>query len=256
MPHVEVNGEQLFYTVSRAAASAPAMVLVHGAGGTHLHWSAGLRRLSGVSVYAIDLPGHGRSAGEGCDTVAGYAEAVAAFLRAVGVERAIVTGHSMGGAVAQTMALDFTACVAGLVLVGTGGRLRVAPTILEGIRADFAKSVELITRFAWSPETPPRLTELGRQALVETGPDVLSGDFCACDRFDVMERLGEIKVPTLIVTGTADQLTPVKYARFLAESIPGARLTTVEGAGHMVMLERPAEVETAVQEFLRDTEGD
>ncbi len=256
MPHIEIKGEQLFYTLSQAAQGPPAMVLVHGAGGTHLHWPGELRRLSGVSVYALDLPGHGRSGGKGRDTIVGYAETVAAFLRAVGVGRAIVTGHSMGGAVAQTMALDFSDRVTGLILVGTGGRLRVAPAILERVQTDFAKSVELITRFAWSPDAPPRLSELGRQALLETGPDVLLGDFAACNRFDVMERLAEIQVPTLAVTGTADQLTPVKYARFLAESIPGARLTTIEGAGHMVMLERPTEVERAVRKFLRDTRGD
>ena len=160
----------------------------------------------------------------------------------------------MGGAIAMTLALDFD-CVAGLVLVGTGARLRVAPAILDGIRDDFAGSVELVTRFAWSPEAPPRLTELGRQALLETGPDVLWGDFTACDRFDVMERLGEIEVPTLVITGTADRLTPVKYARFLTESVAGACLVTVDGAGHMVMLEQPVEVEKAVREFLENVKS-
>lgn len=251
MPYAETVRGDLFYTLSPGPTGAPAMVLVHGAGGTHLHWPAELRRLSGATVYALDLPGHGRSKGEGCEVIKDYAEAVAAFIRAVQVEQAIVTGHSMGGAIAMTLALDFD-CVAGLVLVGTGARLRVAPAILDGIRNDFAKSVELVTRFAWSPEAPSRLTELGRQALLETGPDVLLGDFTACDRFDVMERLGEIQVPTLVISGSVDHLTPIKYARFLAESISGARLTIVDGAGHMVMLEQSAKVEKAVRKFLED----
>ena len=256
MPYAETAKGDLFYTLSRGPADAPTIVSLHGAGGTHLHWPAELRQLPGATVYTLDLPGHGRSRGAGCDTIVCYAEIVAAFLRVVGIGQAIVLGHSMGGAIAQTMALDFANCVAGLVLVGTGARLRVAPAILEGIRDDFAGSVELITRFAWSPGAPQRLVELGWQALLETSPDVLWGDFTACDRFDVMERLGEIQVPTLIVTGTADRLTPIKYARFLVESISGARLATVEGAGHMVMLERPAEVEKAVREFLGDVKGD
>ena len=128
--------------------------------------------------------------------------------------------------------------------------MRVAPAILEGIRSDFEGAVDLITRFAWSPEIAPTLAKLGQQTLLETGPQVLLDDFTACDRFDVMGRLGELEAATLVITGSADRLTPVKYARFLAERIPGARCVTIEGAGHMVMLEQPAETAEAVREFL------
>jgi len=250
MPYAETARGDLFYTLSRGPADGPTLVLVHGAGGTRLHWPAELRRLPRATVYTIDLPSHGRSGGQGCDTIEGYAEAVTAFLHAVGIEQAVIVGHSMGSAIAQTLGLDFASRVAGLVLVAAGARLRVAPAILEGIRSDFGRSVELITRFAWSSEIPPALTELGRQALLETGPDVLLGDFTACNRFDVMKRLEEIKASTLVIAGSADQLTPVKYARFLAEHISGARCVIIEGAGHMVMLERPAKTAKAMQEFL------
>ena len=248
-----MEDRELFYTLSRGPADVPTLVLVHGAGGSRLHWPAELRRLPGATVYTLDLPGHGRSEGDGYDVINDYANVVATFLQTAGIERAIFVGHSMGGAIAQTLALDLADRVAGLVLVATGARLRVASAILEGIHSDFERSVELITRFAWSPDAPPTLTQLGRQSLLETNPDVLLGDFMACNRFDVMERLGEIEIPTLIIVGSADQLTPVKYARFLVEHIPDARLVVIEDAGHMVMLELPTEVEKAVQEFLKDT---
>jgi pimeloyl-ACP methyl ester carboxylesterase len=251
MPHVETEQGKLFYTLSRAAAGCPTLVLIHGAGGTHLHWPVELRRLAGASVYALDLPGHGRSTGQGCDTIKGYAQAVAAFLRAVNTGPVIIAGHSMGGAIAMTLALDFD--VIGAVLVGTGARLRVAPAILEGIQSNFERSVEIITRFAWSQGASPRLTELGKQALLDTGPDVLLGDFSACDRFDVMERLEQVQVPTLVISSSADQLTPVKYGRFLAEHIPNAHLVIIENAGHMVMLEQPNKVAEAVREFLEES---
>jgi len=257
-PDAEVAGGDLFYTVSRGAADDPTLVLVHGAGGNRLHWPGELRRLPGATVYTLDLPGHGRSGGRGCDIIEGYAKAIIEFLDTLGIGRAVIAGHSMGGAIALTLALDFAdpsassgqARVAGLVLVATGARLRVVTAILEGIHSDFEGSIELITRFAWSSEAPTALTELGRQALLETGPDVLSGDFTACDRFNVMKQLGEIGTPTLVIAGTADQLTPPKYAHFLTEHIPNAQLMLVEGAGHMVMLERPAEAAKAVREFL------
>jgi pimeloyl-ACP methyl ester carboxylesterase len=250
MPHVGTVRGDVFYALSQGPADSPVLVLLHGAGGSHLHWPGELRRLPGAMVYALDLPGHGRSSGKGCDTIGGYAEAVVAFLDAAGIEQAVFVGHSMGGAIAQTLALDFADRVTGLVLVGTGARLRVAPAILEGVRSNFEQTVELITRFAWSPEAPPTLTELGQKMLLETDPDVVWGDFAACDRFDVIKQLGEIRAPTLVVAGSADQLTPVKYACFLAERISEARCVIVEGAGHMVMLERPRAVMQAVQEFL------
>lgn len=255
MPYAETARGDMFYTLSQGPTDSPALVLVHGAGGSRLHWPGELRRLPGATVYTLDLPGHGRSGGQGCDTIKGYAEIVAGFLQAVGVEQVIVVGHSMGGAIAMTLALDFAGLAAGLALVGTGARLRVAPAILEGIRDNFEGSVELITRFAWSPQASPTLTQLGQQALLETGPDVLLGDFIACDRFDVMERLGEIEIPTMVIAGSADQLTPAKYARFLVERISGASLVTIEGAGHMIMLEQAAEIGKTVTEFLKDVES-
>lgn len=250
MPHTETARGTIFYTLSQGPAECPTLLLIHGAGGSRLHWPAELRRLPGAAVYTLDLPGHGRSEGDGCDTITDYAKAVVGFLDAVNVERAIVVGHSMGGAIAQTLALDYAARVAGLALVGSGARLRVAPAIIEGIQNDLEGSAGLITQFAWSPDAPSALTELGRQTILETGPDVLWGDFVACDRFDVMERLAEITAPTLVIAGAADQLTPPKYARFLIERIPQAQLVLIEGAGHMVMLERPVKVAKAVNGFL------
>lgn len=252
MPYVQAQGKKVFCAAHRGGKDGPTLTLIHGAGGSHLHWPTQLRRLPGATVYTLDLPGHGRSEGRGCDTIAGYAQTVVAFHDALGSEQAIIVGHSMGGAIAQTLALDYPDRVTGLVLVATGARLRVAPAILEGIRNDLAGTADLITRFAWSPEAPPTLTQLGKEALLKTGAAVLLRDFVACDNFDVMERLEDIQAPTLVVAGTVDQLTPLKYAHFLAQRIPAARLAVIEKAGHMVMLERPAEVGKAVQGFLEE----
>lgn len=250
MPYAETARGNLFYTLSQGTADSPTLLLIHGAGGSRLHWPAELRRLPQATVYTLDLPGHGRSEGPGCDTIQGYTEKVVAFLDAVGIERAVLVGHSMGGAIAQTLALDFAGRIAGLVLVATGARLRVAPAVLEGIQSNFEGAAELVTHFAWGAGASPALLELGRQAILKAGPGVLLGDFTACDNFDVMKRLEEIRIPALVISGSADQLTPSKYARYLAEHIPSARLALIEDAGHMVMLERPAETAQAVREFL------
>jgi pimeloyl-ACP methyl ester carboxylesterase len=148
------------------------------------------------------------------------------------------------------MTLSHPKRIQGLVLVGSGARLRVAPAILQGILEDFEGAVELIGSYAYGPDAPQELKQQGQKLMSKTLPGVIHGDLLACHAFDAMDRLDEIPVPTLIVTGAVDRLTPVKYANFLAQKIAGAKLLLVENAGHMVMLERPQEVGAAVARFV------
>jgi len=253
MAYIPVHGERIFY-IQRAPATThlPPVVLIHGAGGTHRHWLPQVKAIGQITrVCALDLPGHGRSEGRGRDTIAGYVEAIRGLLDALGLEKAIIGGHSMGGAIAQTFALTCPDGCAGLILTGTGARLRVLPAILDGLLNDFEATVGLVGEYAYGPDTPPELLRLARQEMLCNDPQVFHDDFLACDNFDVMDRLGEITAPTLILCGTADKLTPLKYSQYLHERIAGSTLTFIEGAGHMVMLERPAEMNQAITRFLQ-----
>ncbi|MBC7233121.1 MAG: alpha/beta fold hydrolase [Chloroflexi bacterium] len=251
MPYIMVGEERIFYTYHRGAdPQSPAMLLVHGAGGNHQYWGFAIRHLKEAAVYALDLPGHGRSNGSGRANIADYADFLARFMDALGLVKAIVAGHSMGGAIAMTMALRHPDRVAGLVLVGTGARLRVLPAILEGTLHDFERTIAMICEYAYSPNAPEELVHQGQRQMLRVAPQVIHGDFAACNAFDVMERLGEIHCPTLIICGSEDKLTPPKYAAFLAEHIAGAELTLIEGAGHMVMMEKPDLVASAIASAL------
>lgn len=254
MPVVELpGGERVFFARHRpqkTASAAPAVICLHGAGGSHLNWPPEIRRLPGAETFVLDLPGHGRSSGAGCQTIDAYAAGVIATLEALNLPRAVVLGHSMGGAVALQTALSHPERVQGLVLVGTGARLRVAPAILEGLLEAPERAIALIAEWAFATDAPAELKRAGEQVMAQTPPAVLHGDMIACDGFDVTGRLGEIAAPTLVITGTADRLTPLKYAQFLAREIPGAELHPVENAGHMVMLERPQTVGEAVARFV------
>src|SRR3989304_3822593 len=161
MPFIQVHDEELFYAETHSPNSGLTMVLVHGAGENHLMWPAQLRRVEGVTVHAVDLPGHGKSGGHGRASVADYVEVVRGFLDGLGVERAIITGHSMGGAIAQLFALTYPARAGGLVLGATGAKLRVAPQILSGILTDPEATLDLVTRFAWGPNAPEHMVPLG-----------------------------------------------------------------------------------------------
>jgi pimeloyl-ACP methyl ester carboxylesterase len=244
----------LFHLDTGASASGPPVVLVHGAGGTHLHWPEEVRALPGRRVVTLDLPGHGRSAGPAPRTLAGFAESVVGLLDALAIDAAVIGGHSMGGAIALTLALDAKARVAGLVLVSTGAKLRVAPIILQLTNdpSTLRSAADAITESSFGSAASPAARRAFADGLAANPPGLVHDDFAACDSFDVMARLGEIHVPTLVVCGEEDRLTPPKYSEHLRSAISGAptRLTRVPRAGHAVMLEAPRVVAGAIEDFL------
>ncbi len=251
MPYISVRNQRWFYSDHRADVSRPPLLLIHGAGGRHDHWPPHVRRMTCATVIAPDLPGHGRSEGDGCRSIPDYANEIVSLMDALEIPQAILGGHSMGGAIVQTLALTAPERVAGMVLVGTGARLRVAPQILEGIRSDFEQTVEIVLEYAYGSAIPPDLLALGKRTLLETPPEILYGDYLACDAFDVMDRLVQLNAPTLIICGAADRLTPPKYACYLHEHLPDSQLALLEGGGHMVAVEQPEAVARLVQEWIR-----
>jgi len=251
MPYALVGKERVFYTRrQKAGLQGEALVLVHGSGGNHQLWGDLVSRLPSTHVFAVDLPGHGRSGGAGRVSVDEYAEFVTQFVDVLGIKKPVIGGHSLGGAIAMTMALNHAQRVAGLILVGTGARLRVLPAVLEGTLSNFEKTIELICQYAYSPSAPRELVRQGQQQMLQVAPQVVHDDFAACNAFDVMERVGNIRCPTLVICGTEDSLTPPKYSHYLVEKIIGAELVIVQGAGHMVMVEKPGLVADAVSSAL------
>lgn len=253
MPYTLVDGSKAFFAhQSPVPAGQLPVVFVHGAGGTHQHWLQQVRDLARWSSYALDLPGHGRSEGPGRDSIAAYANWLLAFLDANALERAVLVGHSMGGAISLYLALYHPSRVAGLALVATGARLRVAPQIREGVRQDPEATVRLICDWAFGPDAPSDMVRLGRRQMGTTPTEVLYGDFVACDGFDVMDRLAEIRIPTAVICGTRDRMAPLKYSEYLRDQIAGSSLHLVEGAGHMVMVENPTSTARALTQLLEE----
>lgn len=252
MPTIQVGQQTIYFRRSQRGnvSNAPPLVLVHGAGGTHMHWPAELRRLAATTVYALDLPGHGQSPGAGCTTITDYAQTVIAWADALQLPNFVLAGHSMGGAIAQTAALRQPERLAGLILVGTGARLFVSPAILDGLSRDYAATARLIAEWAYKRQADPAILDAYTTAMLATPVQVTHGDFLACNAFDVTANVSQIDLPTLVIVGLEDRLTPPKLSRFLAQQMAAARLLEVAEAGHMVMLEQSAIVTGAVHEFL------
>jgi pimeloyl-ACP methyl ester carboxylesterase len=203
-------------------------------------------------VVVADFPGHGGASGDGEQSVGAYTEHLLNLVRTLPGDAYCLVGHSLGGAIVQDFALLYPQHVEALVLVGTGARLRVLPEILEGLRERFEETVRQINDYAFSKRVSGDLIQNGVEAMLKTSGEVLYGDFSACNQFDIMARVSDIQAPTLVVCGSDDLLTPPKYAHYLAEKIEGARLEIIDGAGHMVMVEKPDQFNMRVLKFLQD----
>lgn len=245
----------LYYHVHQGGnGGKPPVVFLHGAGGNHLYWPAQLRHLPGYRTFALDLPGHGKSGGHGRQSIVDYANSVVDWLEAIELHRAVFAGHSMGSAIVQTLALDYSERVSGLILVGSGARLRVDSEILQNAanQTTFLTAVTSVVNRSFSEQADLRLVELAARRMAEVRPSVYHGDLLACERFDLIEQVAEIHQPTLVICGADDQMTPPRYAQFLSGTISAARLEIIPGAGHMVMLEQPDLVTSVIKEFLDD----
>jgi len=253
MPIVHVNGKQISYWIGRKGFSEgrEVVLFVHGAGGGQYTWSYQKGFFEkGCNPIIIELPGHRASGGEGEEEIGRYAESVYSFLKALGLSKVFLVGHSMGGAIVQTLALTHPEAIKGILLVGTGAKLRVLPMILNGIKNDFEETVRKITQFAYSRKAPADLIEKGVFDLMKCRPEVLYGDFLACDRFNIMNEVEKINLPTLILCGEEDELTPVKYSQFLQNRIKGSKLEILPHAGHMVMMESPGAFNEKIGKFI------
>jgi pimeloyl-ACP methyl ester carboxylesterase len=253
MPIVQIDGKQISYWTGRKGLleGRETVLFIHGAGGGQYTWSYQKKFFEKqFNPIIIELPGHGESEGEGEEEIGRYAEHVYAFLKALALPKVFLVGHSMGGAIVQTLSLTHAEVVKGIVLVGTGARLKVLPLILEGIKNNFKETVQKINQFSYSHKAPPELIEKGIFGMQQCLPEVLYGDFLACDRFDIMKEIERINLPTLILCGDDDQLTPVKYSQFLHSRIKGSRLEVLPNAGHMVMMESPQAFNEKIRKFI------
>lgn len=243
------------HDASATTASAQ-VVFIHGSGDSARTWDSLIARLPGYNGLALNLPGHGDRIdrpGPPVMSVGDYADAVRTTLARRELAGVTLVGHSLGGAIALRMALEYPALVGRIVLIGTGARMRVLPAILEaaksGAPADVTRAHWELVRLGFAPEHEAQ-AEAYFAGLEPFAPGVYGRDLAACDAFDMMADLGRIEQPALIVTGEADRLTPPKYATYLRDHLENARLALIPAAGHYAQVEAPDAVAAAIREWL------
>ena len=223
------------------------LIFIHGAGSSSLAFYYQLQHFR--NSKALDLPGH--PTGRPCPSIEQYLEWVRGFTAARRYKNMVICGHSMGGAISMLYALRYPEEVRGIILVGTGARLRVHPDFMQmGRDSVDDSSTWLENQMAYYPGVAPDMVQSLKRRSMEIGPSVELNDLVACDRFDVMNEIQNINLPTLVMSGEQDTMTPVKYADYLSENIPGARKVIVPGASHFVQLQKYKQVNAGIEEFV------
>ncbi|MFQ5833503.1 MAG: alpha/beta fold hydrolase [Candidatus Thorarchaeota archaeon] len=236
----------------RGAGNPGPVVLVHGAGGSSATWFMQLETLSEhLHIVALDLNGHGKTPDrEAKDVTRSYLEDIQNIVGQF--DRPVLGGHSMGGALTQLYALENPNDLSGIVLVGTGARLRVTPVIFDLLDSNFEGYVHALGQFMFHEDTAQDIIDAARAEVRKCNVRVTKRDFQICNSFDIMEQVSEITVPTLVIVGEDDLMTPSKYSDYLNGMIAGSQIEIIKEAGHSVMLEQPERFNEAVVDWFHN----
>lgn len=247
--------------------SLPTAVFIHGAQNDHSVWALQTRYFAhhGFSVLAIDLPGHGRSAGEPLKSVEAMADWLAGLLDAAGVKKAVLIGHSMGSLIALETASRSSDKVVGIALVGTAYPMKVSAQLLEASAHHEQQAIDMVNIWSHSgiaqkPSAPGPgfYVPGGARRLMQhvargNSAKVFFTDFSACNNYINGEAAASaLPCPAILLLGRKDLMTPPKATAALRSAMPNARVVQIEGSGHALMSEQPDQVLDALFAFAAD----
>lgn len=269
--YITVNSHSTYcYTGSKALdAAKPTIVFIHGVLNDHSVWILQSRYLAhhGFNVLAVDLPGHGKSAGNCPKSVEEAAAFVIALLDAAKIEKAALVGHSWGSLIALHAASMVPKRVTHLAMVATAFPMKVSPALLDGALNSPMKAIDMVNTFSHSTLAPPP-SSLGpgtwlyggskalMRRVLQSNPreNVFHLGFSACNDyskgFEALAQWNNAQAATLFIVGKHDQMTTPKAAQALISAAPLAKVVTVD-AGHQIMSEAPDATLAALYQFVK-----
>lgn len=247
-----VDGAKVFATTGGKPFNPelPLVIFLHGAGFDHSMWALFSRWFShhGYSVLAPDLPGHGRSEGQLITSIPGMADWTIRLIEAAGAKKAGLVGHSMGSLIALDAAARHQDKVSSLSLIGVGGAMPVSPDLLNAAKDNNHDAIDMVSIWGFGfaaglggSQAPGLWMMGGGQRVLECdAPGVLHNDLAACNDYKTaLESAAKVNVPTTLILGERDMMTPLKSGKQLAAAIAGSKPVVLSGAGHMLTAERP-----------------
>jgi len=254
MSVIIINNNEIFYERNENFDSSKDTILfIHGAGQSSLTWEYQLETFSkneNLNFIIPDLPGHGNSKGSGLTSIEHYADFTQKFIASLDLNSVIIVGHSMGGAIAQLIALENPEYLKAIVLVCTGAWMRVSKESMISINNNYAYFCNMAPTRAFSEHSDEGLKVKFSERLLSTPKNFVYQDLKACDEFDISDRIINIKIPTLIIGAELDLMTPPKYSEYLHHQIHDSELVIVNDSGHFVMQEKPDEFKCVILKFI------
>ena len=240
----------------------PSLVFVHASANDHSVWTLQARYFAhhGWNALAPDLPGHGKSFGDAKTTISSAADWLINFLDNGNIDRAALVGHSMGSLIVLAAAARHPTRVSQLALIGSSVPMPVSDMLMEAAMHRPSEAFDMLNIWGHAPHlkwgrnpTPgTSIMMAGARLLAQSHPGVLAKDLAACHAFQMDDAaLAAINVPTLVIAGCDDLLTPAKAAKALATRLANATLVTLPNTGHSMMQEAPGKVVEVLKGFLK-----
>ena len=253
MPFISVSGNDVHYECPNPIGErkGKVVILIHGATDNHKVWNPQIVSLAREHTpIALDLPGHGESEGSGSTQVSEYRDFVKGFVDALGLTEFVLTGHSMGGSISMDFTLRYPG-VTGLILVGSSASWDIPQESIDLWKTDPQAARDRGAEMSFGKTTPKSIIEQHQRDGAGISAMVAAGDLQACQAFDIVSEVDQIKVPTLIICGDED-LYAVEGTKVLHEKTAGSRLEWIKGVGHDPSIETPDLTNQLMGDFLNE----